>query len=235
MASKKYRELDYVGRKFNEIIITKFEGKSDTGHRLVTGKCSCGNFTTVKLTALLSNTTKSCGCLKHMGQRGVLQGFKRCCTCKEVSGLTNFYKTSSNCKKCAYKINLKRAKNNPGKEAFYSLKANSKSSRRPFNLTEVDFVGWYDKQPKVCCYCFIEEEICSTILNRRLQIDRMDSSQYYSLDNIALACPPCNFAKSHLFDTNDMKVIGPLILAKWKSGFFVNKIDSFASGLIRHK
>lgn len=235
MASKIYIESDYINRKFNEITVTRFEGKSNSGHRLVTGVCSCGNFITVKLTALLSNTTKSCGCLKHMGQRGVAIGFKRCCTCREVTDLSNFYKTGSNCKKCAYKINLEWVKNNPGKEAFFCIKGNSKSANRPFTLAEKDFISWYDKESKICHYCSVEEATCYYILNRRLQIDRIDNQSYYLLNNLALACPPCNFAKSHLFDKEDMKVIGLLIFEKWKSGFFRDKSDSFASGLIRHK
>ncbi|MCI0705425.1 MAG: hypothetical protein L0241_30565 [Planctomycetia bacterium] len=58
-----------------------------------------------------------------------------------------------------------------------------------------EFQEWYDKEPKVCRYCGIEEAFLSKYLEGNktsLHIDRMQNNKGYIVGNMGLACHACN-------------------------------------------
>ena len=89
------------------------------------------------------------------------------------------------------------------------------AKRKLINISEDDFLKWYESSPKVCFYCesSLEESIqLMKYLNikmerYRLEVDKKEPSLGYSKGNLVLACNPCNFAKKDFFTVNDFKEI----------------------------
>lgn len=97
-------------------------------------------------------------------------------------------------------------------------------------FTRQEFINWDIQQIRKCFYCDIPEQIMLVIPEfhkkrgtgffYRLTIDRMDNLKNYSLDNIVLACPPCNATKGDLFTNDEFKEIAQkYINPKWKKLF----------------
>lgn len=89
-----------------------------------------------------------------------------------------------------------------------------------FCATRKQFIEWYIHISKICEYCQMPEYYLSThiIYNRkkRLEIDRKDNSQGYTIENIVLACPYCNLIKSNILTFEEMKEIGQkYVKPKW--------------------
>lgn len=95
-------------------------------------------------------------------------------------------------------------------------------------FTRQEFIYWDNNQVRVCFYCAIPEEIMLQISHfhkkrgtgdfYRLTIDRKDNSKGYSLENIVLACPPCNATKGDLFSYLEFKEIAQkYIRPKWEN------------------
>ena len=173
-----------------------------------------------------------------------------CSQCHEEKTLDNFYKQEKykdgytpRCKKCIAKYNKWWAKNNPekikqysidyrkkkvaedcSKFRFYQLKGEAKKRGLSCDISEEDFIIWYDGKSNTCAYCNIPLDILRklgktySLYSNRFSIDRMDNSKGYGLDNIVLACFRCNYVKSDLFSYDEMKdIIGPLMSNKWES------------------
>jgi 5-methylcytosine-specific restriction endonuclease McrA len=85
------------------------------------------------------------------------------------------------------------------------------------------FYDWYQDQDQKCGYCDVTQEELDTLFHKdrrilpyldskrklvkapkrssgTLEIERVDSSDSYNSENIILACPLCNNAKSNLID-----------------------------------
>jgi len=64
---------------------------------------------------------------------------------------------------------------------------------------------------------------------KRLEVDRKDNREGYSLENCVLACAICNCAKSDQFSYQEFKaVVGPAIRKVWearKKEFFRRRIS----------
>ena len=100
---------------------------------------------------------------------------------------------------------------------------NSRKGKKNFEkfekLKKRGFFEWYEKQPKKCIYCGIEEEKLQRIFDvengilhtkrnrgRFLELERKDAkNNEYSPDNCALACYLCNNHKSDLISVTDHK------------------------------
>ena len=107
------------------------------------------------------------------------------------------------------KMNRKYSKSPEG--IYTGLKSNAKIRNINFNITQKDFVEWYNKQDKVCVYCNRTEEKIIQDSNKqfsRLSIDRKDNDFGYTLDNITLCCFKCNTIKGDVFTFNEMIEIG---------------------------
>ena len=95
--------------------------------------------------------------------------------------------------------------NRVGKEEFVEFE----------NLGKRKFYEWFEKQPKHCAYCGIEEYKLQGLFNngilatkrgrgKVLELERRDSdSNKYSPDNCILACYICNNHKSDLISEAD--------------------------------
>jgi len=102
---------------------------------------------------------------------------------------------------------------------YYDIKRRCKKKNIPLNMTLSEFLMWYTIQEKTCVYCGISEDRWSDSGDSlakfyyRLQVDRSDNKKGYSIDNIVLACPRCNFTKSDFFTSKQMLIIGAIIHA----------------------
>ena len=88
----------------------------------------------------------------------------------------------------------------------------------------------YERDGTKCHYCSIEEKNFTTVWGetfyggikrgRILEIDRIDNSLGYCIENCVLACALCNMAKSDKFDYEEFKRVGNVIKEIWqrKSG-----------------
>jgi len=123
------------------------------------------------------------------------------------------------------------AKRSTQPSTIYTMLCNRaiNKNNRVVSFTRVEFVNWYNSQPKICVYCGLPQEHIrfSTEINnrngRRLQIDRKNSNRDYHLDNIVLSCGVCNIVKNNILDFDEMKEIGEkYIKPKWQA-----KLKSF--------
>jgi len=96
-------------------------------------------------------------------------------------------------------------------------------TRKEYFLEFKEFYTWYENQKQKCGYCGISQENLYVLFNKEnrilpyldktikytkspkrssgtLEIERVDSSKKYEKDNMILACPLCNNAKSNLID-----------------------------------
>lgn len=97
-------------------------------------------------------------------------------------------------------------------------------------FTRREFIDWNNSQLRECFYCGIPEKIMLTLPEfhkkrgtgnfHRLTIDRKDNTKSYALDNIVLACPPCNATKGDLFFAEEFKEIAQkYIRSKWEKAY----------------
>lgn len=112
---------------------------------------------------------------------------------------------------------------NRNKQKIYKLNYNLSPAGIWTNLKKIsrkiskeDFIKWYVSQPKKCSYCGVAEKEfkgrkfrCWNI--RRLQVDRKDNKNFYTIGNIVLACPVCNWIKGDYFTYSEMLKIGKVI------------------------
>lgn len=94
--------------------------------------------------------------------------------------------------------------------------------KKPFTISQDDFLEWYATQPQHCVYCGLKAEdlplIEDRIINasRRLTIDCIDNEEGYVLGNLALSCMRCNYLKNDFLSSEEMLEIGPkYVRPKW--------------------
>lgn len=105
-------------------------------------------------------------------------------------------------------------------KGFYrTIQFNARKRSIPVEMTQFEFIEWYNKQEKVCRYCLLKDLSKLVMIGgrKRFSIDRMDNSKGYLLDNICLCCLVCNQVKSNLFSYSEMVKIGKVIKNIWKS------------------
>jgi hypothetical protein len=71
----------------------------------------------------------------------------------------------------------------------------------PFNITTSDIQEL--AKPHKCHFCKIKRGIFT--------LDRLNNDLGYAMDNLALACWPCNVIKANLFTESEMMILGPAI------------------------
>ena len=91
----------------------------------------------------------------------------------------------------------------------------------------------YERDGRTCYYCKIPEGAVLRAWKkiyglgkrgRRLELDRKDNSQDYSLGNCVLACAPCNIAKGSLFTSKEFEIVGPAIQKVWYHRLFIHRL-----------
>ena len=110
---------------------------------------------------------------------------------------------------------------NPMKQRYANLK---NKSRAGMELSQKDFLAWYDKEPKQCFYCDIPSDLLNIpngYIGRKsnglFTIDRKDCKGNYAEGNIVLACPLCNLVKTNFFSADTMRDIAQkYIKPRWQ-------------------
>ena len=122
--------------------------------------------------------------------RNIEKTEKECTKCKKILSIKSFTKngksTNSHCRDCRGKEwkNWKRRNDTLNRFRFYEW--NAKRNNREFNITLEDFKRFVEDG--VCYYCGCID---------RLGLDRIDSKNGYTLDNIVASCRRCNIAKNN--------------------------------------
>lgn len=108
---------------------------------------------------------------------------------------------------------------------------------------EKEFMDWYVKKEKICCYCGVSEEYLEKYFKidksnsqtkkavkrgrgMRLEIERIktaDGKNEYTKENCTLACYICNNAKSDFLSAYDFKPIAEGINKFWND--YLKKLD----------
>jgi len=122
-----------------------------------------------------------------------------------------------------YELSKKWSKSPAGIFSHLNRQTRSGDKRAKVKMTRDEFVKWYGKQKRECHYCEIPEKILIQLPEfqrgksfQRLEIDKMDNSKSYQLNNITLACPMCNVIKNKLLSAKEMEEIGQkYIKPKW--------------------
>ncbi len=157
---------------------------------------------------------------------------KYCKRCKQTKPIKDFYKCQSQddrhtpyCKECVKLIKLLCKKAKPDYYRAYAreyhhrykkttqgrcsrLRNRALSVGISFEISNKDFILWFEGQPKTCHYCgqALESGNGSTTINS-LNIDRKDNLRGYTLDNIVLACRRCNCIKGNWLTYQQMREI----------------------------
>jgi len=105
---------------------------------------------------------------------------------------------------------------NPAIKRWYNCRIHARIKNLPF-CTKEEMKSFFDT-PHICEYCEIPEKIWLIKYKRKLEIDRKDSNNGYTLKNIVWACHRCNTIKNNLLTYQEMKEIGlKYIKPKWKN------------------
>lgn len=159
------------GDKFHRLTAIKYIRTGKHWRRYFLFRCDCGKTITVTAEAVIGGNTKSCGCLRREAM-------------------------------------LRRYNLPPGKAAMRQLilqgyKRHCKKGRREWKLTEDQF---YQLSQRSCFYCGSlpaqvrkgKNGTGDFVFNG---IDRINSKNGYTLDNVVPCCRTCNLAKSDMTTT----------------------------------
>ena len=126
-----------------------------------------------------------------------------------------------------------RIENLATKSRIENFAKNEKDKQTAKFKSKEEFLEWYKKQPKKCCYCGIEEKYLKKYFNQEneqyknarqrgqyLEIERIvtapKTKNIYSKENCALVCYICNNAKSDFLSPINFKPIAKGINEFWK-------------------
>lgn len=110
------------------------------------------------------------------------------------------------------------------RRVWNSLRQRAKRRGIKVALTYQEFVEWYENETKNCHYCKIPEnefigiwgEFYGGRRGHRLEIDRKNPEDIYTVNTIVLACCLCNCAKSNMFKYEEFKNVGEVIEKIWR-------------------
>ena len=116
------------------------------------------------------------------------------------------------------KLYEKRAKEkNPNFMIGDNIKKSAKNRNIDAPHAPLEYKNWYNDQIKLCYFCGLNNETIKkylekidekiTVQQNRLQIERIDSSKGYLINNLTLACSICNTHKSDIVSAEDFKEI----------------------------
>jgi 5-methylcytosine-specific restriction endonuclease McrA len=126
-------------------------------------------------------------------------------------------------------INLRDEKVNKLIDNIQNIYSKFNDKRKEsFNDNFRDFYNWYENQGQKCGYCGISQKDLYKLFSKEnrilpyldsdkeykktpkrssgtLEIERLDSASKYDSENMILACPLCNNAKSNLIDEENWR------------------------------
>ena len=120
--------------------------------------------------------------------------------------------------------------------------------KKAFNSFE-EFYDWYVKQDQKCGYCGISQEELSELFDKdnrilpyldtsrhyeklpkrstgTLEIEKLESQYGYSEENIILACPLCNNAKSNLIDEDSWRKLFVIPMRNYYESLLKTKLKN---------
>lgn len=104
---------DLKGCVFHKLTVLRYEGLNRFNQAMWLCWCECGDMTSVRGSALIAGTTKSCGCHKRAGQYNVVHGHKR------TTGQSRAYSSWCNMKGRCTNPNLPQFKDWGGRGITY--------------------------------------------------------------------------------------------------------------------
>ena len=133
-----------------------------------------------------------------------------------------------------------RIENLATKSRIENFAKNEKDKQTAKFKSKEEFLEWYKKQPKKCCYCGVKEEYLKKYFNQEneqykearqrgqyLEIERIVTApkekNVYSKENCALVCYICNNAKSDFLSPKSFKSIAKGINEFWNKTLRINK------------
>lgn len=167
---------DLEGLRFGRLFVRKRDQNKGTGRKARACWlciCDCGSITSVRADRLAGNTTRSCGCLLREAGKAKLK---------------KLHARGGRCNPMAAKNRVKR---------YYLTGVRRRGL--VFNLTDEQF---YSILVKNCYYCGdVPQQVSSTkggSLFVHSGIDRLDSSEGYTMENSVPCCYPCNLMKLNM-------------------------------------
>lgn len=211
--------IDETGKRYTRLVV--LEKDQTTKKRKVYWRCQCdcGNLTTVRADKLRSGHTQSCGCLKIADDlAGKSFGKLTVNRFDKVHKGEYYWLCSCKCGKETSKRGtdlrngriLACSKGCLAQDNFYETGINSiisqyrgmaKQKKRDFSLSRQDVK---DIVFSNCYYCgSAPNNEQTTIRTKKIKfkysgIDRIDSNQGYTRDNVRPCCRICNMAKTNL-------------------------------------
>lgn len=195
-ASKKIK--NFIGKKFNRLtIVDKFKHtKSGT---LWKCKCECGNITYVTTHKIMSNHTKSCGCLnkdslqrygsKNCGKNnpnwkgGITKKQYYCKICNKSISSASGLRGKGRCSKCYDKTGKNNGRYIDGRSA----------EKYPLGFTKKLKSIIRKRDNYTCQNCFMTEEEHFKKYNQKLQIHHINHNKTnINLWNLITVCKKCN-------------------------------------------
>lgn len=167
-----YGRADLVGKKYGRLLVVKLHGISKQKQTVWECECECGNKKIVRIGTLISQHTRSCGCLKKdiMTEQ-----------CKRLFSLPEGEAS----------LNL----------AYSRYKLGAKRRGLSWGITKKDFIKYILSECFYCGEKPNNYTQYNTYQNGttpRNGIDRIDSNIGYELDNCVPSCSFCNYAKRSL-------------------------------------
>lgn len=154
-----------------------------------------------------------------------------CKKCENERGRVYFQKNKKKVveyyQKNKEKINIVKKEYRKTIQGFYTTLKGHTKQKNLLICSKIEFLKWYKEQPKKCYYCNLPIEkigLCFKMTklpkkweNNKFQIDRKNPKKDYTINNIVLACPICNFIKRDIFSSKEMKNIAQkCIKPKWQ-------------------
>ncbi len=119
-----------------------------------------------------------------------------------------------------HKLQKRRYNRTPAGK-YWNLRTRVMREGLEFNITQGEFVEWFNKQDLGCYYCGVPLMfIAGRNSDKKLQgisIDRKDNNRGYELDNMCLACRRCNTIKNSYFTEKQMLEIADKYFKETKS------------------
>ena len=154
---------------------------------------------------------------------------KKCIVCKKKQSLEefeikNYYKhrssigSSKTCKKCRNKKHAINRKNIKSEFSARGLYRGINKGRYKKTFTREAFIKWHENlENHNCAYCntsyekYFKKKVyrkCPGLKTwLKFTLDRKDSFKPYTLKNICISCPLCNYVKGFIFSAEDFKKI----------------------------
>lgn len=214
-------KYDLVGQKFSKLtVIKKDENKIINRKRYWLCICECGRNTTVETSKLVSNHTKSCGCLYHddiidkkFGKLTVIKYEKsengrsiwQCkCDCGNIKSvfaqnLVNKHTSSCGCLNQSGKgnKNWNGCGDMSGSMWLQIVKRNKNGNYNNFNITKEYLWDLFLRQNKKCALSGIDLKFDSkqTCRDGNASLDRIKSDRGYEIGNVQWIHKDINWMK----------------------------------------